>query len=301
MADVGEDIKKLLDKYSTAAIPYAAVKGSVTAIDDTVESSTGTKGVIQITTLHEVTTKRFGDYWDVDKIPPHNETRKSVPFALRPIMKSTSEIQVTVMNPFNSIWESLLLPSSSFFTPANSSIDSTVMGGIGMPKVMGVYKSEKILPIGTVVTGIGRIVKDGQTGTLKLQEPLEGAGFPYVLTTMSLDDFISRLEVRRNLQRVIIGMTLSLGVLLMYRRIHGWWKRYKLAALRNDLLRERRNVNLDDLCRCQTCLVCLVNPREVIILQCGHVCVCADCILKLNGLCPVCREPISGSHKAYIV
>jgi E3 ubiquitin-protein ligase MUL1 len=43
------------------------------------------------------------------------------------------------------------------------------------------------------------------------------------------------------------------------------------------------------------CVVCLGAEREVIMLDCGHVCSCADCaaeLLRVNQPCPVCRSEI---------
>jgi len=48
------------------------------------------------------------------------------------------------------------------------------------------------------------------------------------------------------------------------------------------------------------CVVCLNNPREVILLPCGHVVVCVDCMERLNGTCPLCRMSFSRTHAAYV-
>jgi len=51
------------------------------------------------------------------------------------------------------------------------------------------------------------------------------------------------------------------------------------------------------------CTVCLDNPREVLIKDCGHVCVCADCAERIRhetNRCPVCRKEIQGTQSVYI-
>ena len=51
------------------------------------------------------------------------------------------------------------------------------------------------------------------------------------------------------------------------------------------------------------CVVCLGAEREVILLPCGHVCVCATCadtLLQRGDLCPVCRGPIRTVMPAYL-
>lgn len=43
------------------------------------------------------------------------------------------------------------------------------------------------------------------------------------------------------------------------------------------------------------CLVCLCEPKNTIIMPCGHMCVCHPCGQQLQGrnhLCPVCRGKI---------
>ena len=51
------------------------------------------------------------------------------------------------------------------------------------------------------------------------------------------------------------------------------------------------------------CVVCLTAGREVILLDCGHVCACrqcADTLLREEHLCPVCRAEIRTVKPAFI-
>ena len=44
------------------------------------------------------------------------------------------------------------------------------------------------------------------------------------------------------------------------------------------------------------CLICLTETRSVIIMPCGHLCVCSQCgteIHKQKYTCPICRGPIN--------
>lgn len=48
------------------------------------------------------------------------------------------------------------------------------------------------------------------------------------------------------------------------------------------------------------CLICLSEPRNMIIMPCAHLCVCSECgnqIQQHNYQCPVCRGPISSLVK----
>ena len=51
------------------------------------------------------------------------------------------------------------------------------------------------------------------------------------------------------------------------------------------------------------CVVCLGRQREVILLPCSHVCMCADCareIMSRDKTCPVCRAEIERVAPAFI-
>jgi E3 ubiquitin-protein ligase MUL1 len=51
----------------------------------------------------------------------------------------------------------------------------------------------------------------------------------------------------------------------------------------------------------QECVVCLNNPREVILLNCGHICLCIDCVEALPQpmQCPVCRQSVERFLNTY--
>ena len=41
-----------------------------------------------------------------------------------------------------------------------------------------------------------------------------------------------------------------------------------------------------------TCKVCLFEPKDTLLMPCGHFCVCKDCANALkekSPLCPMCR------------
>ena len=46
------------------------------------------------------------------------------------------------------------------------------------------------------------------------------------------------------------------------------------------------------------CVVCLVQPKFVALIPCGHICACSDCAPKLKK-CPLCRSLITGTLKTY--
>jgi len=51
-----------------------------------------------------------------------------------------------------------------------------------------------------------------------------------------------------------------------------------------------------------SCLICLDRGVDCVLYQCGHMCVCMTCGLRLKGQglnCPVCRAPIRDVIRAY--
>jgi len=49
------------------------------------------------------------------------------------------------------------------------------------------------------------------------------------------------------------------------------------------------------------CVVCLDRPKQVVLVPCGHVCVCTDCAPQLNSRheCPICRQHFTAQHRVF--
>lgn len=51
-----------------------------------------------------------------------------------------------------------------------------------------------------------------------------------------------------------------------------------------------------------SCLICLDSSVDTVLYQCGHMCVCLSCGMRLKGMgahCPMCRAPIRDVIRAY--
>ncbi|XP_037047718.1 uncharacterized protein LOC119082323 isoform X2 [Bradysia coprophila] len=62
----------------------------------------------------------------------------------------------------------------------------------------------------------------------------------------------------------------------------------------NDRIAQERTV--------PKCVLCQEKPCDIILLNCGHLCICTDCIdnyKKMSRQCPVCKFPIRSTHRAY--
>ena len=71
----------------------------------------------------------------------------------------------------------------------------------------------------------------------------------------------------------------------------------KLSNLREELSTYQNKVSETNKCiKLETC-VCLTNPSNIILTDCGHQCICRTCSDKLTELkCPLCRTTITQSR-----
>ena len=54
----------------------------------------------------------------------------------------------------------------------------------------------------------------------------------------------------------------------------------------------------------KTCVICMANPASMVLVPCGHACLCGDCgtgasLLKLDSKCPECRGEFSCAIRVY--
>lgn len=164
-------------------------------------------------------------------------------------------------------------------------------------QLRGIQTMEKMLKVGTTLTGVGQIVISSD-GEIQLQPP-KSCGF--YLTRDNLDALIKQISSKATIWRnVCIILAIGAGVLAAY----ALYKKRQQAAEDRErierIARQRRDqnaTNLDELPSNDSnddnrqCVVCMNNERDVVLLECGHVCVCSSCVSQLN-LCPMCRRSI---------
>jgi len=47
------------------------------------------------------------------------------------------------------------------------------------------------------------------------------------------------------------------------------------------------------------CKICLENPIDTVIVECGHQVICESCSPLVGAMCPLCRQPIVKVIKTY--
>ncbi|KAL3215392.1 hypothetical protein MRX96_034108 [Rhipicephalus microplus] len=125
--------------------------------------------------------------------------------------------------------------------------------------------------------------------------------------SLSHPALVSKLRSELSVLRVVsfvLGCTaLGLSCYLVFT----WWKaRQALAQQKKDSMRreearkERRKLNRETSSEVPCCVICRTNPVEVMVLECGHVCLCTDCSELVSGNCPMCRSPIKRIVAAFL-
>ena len=148
---------------------------------------------------------------------------------------------------------------------------------------------------------------------MRIQSPTNGED--YYLIQETSKSLIKRYEDGSKIIKMCLIVFGSVGLFI---GAYAGWKYYKKWCTHRsaqktrqtlrDIIRDRADATRDEavdqnLPEGRSCVVCLGQQREVILLDCGHVCVCADCateIMRTRPLCPVCRASIARVAPAFI-
>lgn len=172
-----------------------------------------------------------------------------------------------------------------------------------------------MLLTGTTVLGVGKVFLE--RGQIKITAP-EESNRSYIVTTMRLPELVRHIESQSSTYKILsIIFTIVGGSMLAY-IIWKHMKKYleerksklEFETIRRNLAEARRVQSKPSHSSAQqeteeeddqdqereedTCVVCLTNPRQVIVLNCGHFAMCVDCaeLLPIPKKCPVCRSDV---------
>jgi hypothetical protein len=192
---------------------------------------------------------------------------------------------------------------------------------------VGTQKTEKFIPVGTVLTVVGELAKSsvspagfpalkGPASRLVLRKPLEG---PFLATNRSLTqlkDDLSLLSRRLHFWAAALGAVgAALVAFKLGRRAwRDWAVRRSRQRLRKQLAERRRQQAEqggaeggaqggaeggaeggggggagEEGEEPSVCTVCLEGRLEVVWVPCGHMCLCQRCMGSVDR-CPLCRS-----------
>jgi len=217
------------------------------------------------------------------------------------------------------------------FQPSSTGFGKALMDNFRGDVSKGIQETEKMLLVGTKVTAIGKVLMKGGGNGIKMVYPAKDLEF--ILTKKTYEEIVDGYQNATGVIRVITYILGATGVFLVgligtrvYKEIK---ERGQYASLLRQLSEHRRaNVSpsrdpntVNDFTDSGTqnvtssagvereaastpvadCIVCMTNVRDVILLTCGHVCVCAECAAMLpSNRCPVCRSQIDRVQPFFI-
>ncbi|KAK9503558.1 hypothetical protein O3M35_010091 [Rhynocoris fuscipes] len=281
---------------------YVIYQGDVKAIGKPIKglNTPDITGVVQRLTIREHAIARNASGFWADQKNTIQETYNLVPFMLK-----RGEMIIHILDPLGADILDLDTVHNKFDNSSLSVMDH-VVGFFNGVRQRGIETTEELLKEGSVITAIGEVSK-GLDGNIQLSPPSQG--YPYFITSMPVSSLLRKLEEQKTTYRWLTylfgGIGIALAVIIT-RRL--WLERQ--AKLRDEELkkkleatRKERRQNArsgENLSENERCVVCRENPKEIIILECGHVCICEDCSEGITKDCPVCRSPITNKAAAFI-
>ncbi|XP_058492624.1 mitochondrial ubiquitin ligase activator of nfkb 1-A [Solea solea] len=303
-------LKDILQITPGARLQYVVLEGAVEPVVKSLKSKFQKEavGVLQkyMVKQQRLLWNGFTRSWsDNEQILLQN--LNAVPFTL----VGPDETAVNVLSPQQSSGDLMEIIYEKFHQ-ANLSLSDIVGQYLSGEKIKGQLETEEMLKVGTILTGVGELILE-KDGTLNLRPPTNSA--PYFL---SIKDFNTLRQNRENVafwwKALAIASALATTFALFWvgRSYYNSMKvRWQRDQARRDF--ERRlseaprvtapaaateaNNELETVC-----VICLSQPRNCILLDCGHVCCCFTCYQALpRQNCPICRQRIRRVVPLYLV
>ncbi|XP_002124214.2 mitochondrial ubiquitin ligase activator of NFKB 1-like [Ciona intestinalis] len=309
--DLDSNLRSIVRDAPHGIIPYAAINGLVRCDSNPLscDSLPEIKGVFweKTTTEHKDVWAKYSNTWhSVNNTV--SSLSKRAPFSLSKDSKS----KVEVIDPEKSAWfsDSVEVVHDSY-TPQSQSVVDSIVGFVSGERLKGFSTTEKMLRLGSKLCVIGEIVFEDNT--LKIRQPAVGYG-EYIVSKFSQSEIVSSFRSKGKFWKgfsIIIGASSVVAIYFIVKRLRKKWIRIQQDQRTQEELREvrlqrahrARQANREpESDNDNTCVVCLTNPRECILLDCGHICVCIDCLEALPSpkQCPVCRSDVARSLPIFV-
>lgn len=233
-----------------------------------------------------------------------HDSTQDVPFSLQKLFwqEEDGPSHVYVMEPRQAEYLMEDLTSTyDEFVPNKSSLVQRMFDRFFGDIHEGTQFSEEMLLCDTLLSGFGKIAL--VNGKMHLRPP--ESGYKYILTKLTKAEVIKKFENRMTTFKVLCYITGIIGsgvvVYLICKHYKDWKRKRESEQFLNEARNARtekaianRNQNVSSTDGENVCVVCLNNPREVILLNCGHICICAECMIVLPQplKCPVCRQSV---------
>ncbi|ONM25667.1 E3 ubiquitin-protein ligase SP1 [Zea mays] len=179
-------------------------------------------------------------------------------------------------------------------------------------KMLGVKRTERVLPTGISLTVVGEAIKD-DVGTIRIQRPHKG---PFYVSPKSIDQLIMNLGKWAKLYRLASMGFATFGAFLLAKRAiqhflerkrrHELQKRVLNAAAQRQAREAEGSIGSSDTepnskkdqLVLDICVICLEQEYNAVFVPCGHMCCCMACSSHLTN-CPLCRRRIDQAVRTF--
>ena len=183
-----------------------------------------------------------------------------------------------------------LIKVYNHYEPSNVDAATRFVDHLFGHHVVGIQNIEKMLLPGTKLTAIGKVVL--HDGHISVQPP---DGLTYYLTADSVESVLKSQETVQLSYKVLLTIFLGIGGILCGLWCYNYYNKYKEQLEFERLQTENNSMNDGGE---DSCVVCLVNPKNIVLIPCGHVCGCRGCLERVDK-CPMCRKTIERKIPIY--
>ncbi|XP_047065807.1 E3 ubiquitin-protein ligase SP1-like [Lolium rigidum] len=299
-----KDLAAILDAASKVLPLVVAVSGRVSSDTPLVCQQSGMRGVI----VEETAEQHFLKHNDAGSWIQDSavmlSVSKEVPWYLD---DGTGRVYVVGARSAAGL---VLTVASEVFEESGRTLVRGTLDYLQGLKMLGVKRTERVLPTGTSLTVVGEAIKD-DVGTIRIQRPHKG---PFYASPKSIDQLILNLGKWAKLYKLASMGFAAFGVFLLAKRAlehflqkkrqHEFHRKARAAAAQRQA-REAEdgtsggepNSKKDQLVL-EICVICLEQEYNAVFVPCGHMCCCMTCSSHVTN-CPLCRRRIDQAVRTF--
>lgn len=219
-----------------------------------------------------------------------------------PNSRSTRRLKVEVTDPLSADYFLEFLPVTyDRFDETQEGFLSRMLDRLFGEQTKGYQETERMLGLGVPIVGLGMLGLDGKRIVLK---PPEG-GQRYIVTTLSKPEIVRSIRSDIRSYRICFWVFATIGAGIVGYVLFQFLRR-RLAIRRTQRHIEEMRSAMQGTGAAgdngNQCILCMNTAREVVILNCGHVCLCSECAISLPDpkICPICRSVVDRFVPIYI-
>ncbi|KAM9789832.1 mitochondrial ubiquitin ligase activator of nfkb 1-A [Neosynchiropus ocellatus] len=296
---INGNLKNLLNVSPGKCLQYAVIEGTVQATAEPLTSQfqKDTVGVLQRFMLreHRLLWNGISHTWmDSERVLFLREN--AVPF----VLMGVDETSIKVIHPLQASGVHMEITYERFHQ-SNYGLGDILGQYLSGEKLKGQLETEEMLKVGTTLTGIGKLVLD-RDGAINLEPPSNGS--QYFLSITDFDTLRESQASAAGRWKTLAVVSAVAGAVLLLWLAQRYYCHLKAKREREQARRDFQS-RLTEAARVpgaseteeeieNACLICLSQPRNCILLDCGHVCICFRCSEALTQRrCPICMQNIS--------